>query len=241
MNREVQHTALITGASMGLGLALARELARQGWHLIIDARHEDALEAARAELAKLTTVTAIAGDVSERPHCEALAQAAHDAGGLDTLVNNASTLGPLPRPNLLDFPVDGLVDVFLVNVIAPLGLIQAVRDDLKPNARIINVTSDAGVEPYAGWGGYGSSKAALEHLSAILAQEMAKELPSMRVYWVDPGDMQTQMQRDAFPGEDISDRGLPEDNVPGLVELLNGDYASGRYSAKAISGKAVGP
>src|SRR5258708_17040169 len=195
MNREVQHTALITGASMGLGLALARELARQGWHLIIDARHEDALEAARVELAKLTTVTAVAGDVSDREHVDALAEAVHEAGGLDALVNNASTLGPLPRPNLLDFPVDGLVDVFLVNVIAPLGLIQAVRDDLKPNARIINVTSDAGVEPYASWGGYGSSNDAHVHRFAVLAQEMATELPTMRVYWVDPGDMQTQMQR----------------------------------------------
>src|SRR5450432_258877 len=121
MNSEVKHTALITGASMGLGLALARELARQKWGLIIDARHADKLEAARAELAKLTHVTAIAGDVSDREHCEALAQAAHDMGGLDALVNNASTLGPLPRPNLLDFPVDGLLEVYLVNVIAPLG------------------------------------------------------------------------------------------------------------------------
>jgi NAD(P)-dependent dehydrogenase (short-subunit alcohol dehydrogenase family) len=241
MNSEVKHTALITGASMGLGLALARELARQQWGLIIDARHADKLEAARAELAKLTQVTAIAGDVSDREHCEALAKAAHDAGGLDALVNNASTLGPLPRPNLLDFPVDGLLEVYLVNVIAPLGLIQTVRPDLKPNARIINVTSDAGVEAYAGWGGYGSSKAALEHLSAIMAAELADELPSMRVYWVDPGDMQTQMNQDAYPGQDISDRGLPEESVPGFVELLTGDYPSGRYAAKALSTKTIAP
>src|SRR5258707_10111131 len=241
MSGASSRTALITGASRGLGLALARELAQRGWTLILDARGADALETARAELASRTRVIAIPGNVTDPAHRTKLVAAAHEAGGLDALVNNASELGPIPRPNLLDFPLDALEMVYRTNVIAPLALSQALQHDLKPSARILNVTSDAGVEPYAGWGGYGSSKAALEHLSAILAAELAKELPSMRVYWVDPGDMQTQMQRDAFPGEDISDRGLPEDSVPGLVELLTGDYASGRYSAKAISGKAVGP
>jgi len=235
MTANSNPTALITGASRGLGLALARQLAHLGWNLIIDARGEAALEAAHAELAPLTTVVAIPGDVTDNAHRDALARAARAAGGLDALVNNASTLGPSPRPDLEAFPLDALERVFRANVFAPLGMIQSVRTTLKRNARIINVTSDAGVEPYAGWGGYGASKAALEHLSAIFAAEN----PTLRVYWVDPGDMQTQMQQEAFPGEDISDRGLPEDSAPGLVALLTGDYKSGRYSAKNLSQKAV--
>jgi len=146
------------------------------------------------------------------------------------IVNNASVLGPSPQPNLLDYPLNVLELVYRTNVIAPLGIIQAVRQTLKPGARIINITSDAAVEPYAGWGGYGSSKAALEQLSHILAAE----LPQYRVYWVDPGDMRTQMHQEAFPGEDISDRPLPEVSVPGLVELLTSDYPSGRYVARAV-------
>jgi NAD(P)-dependent dehydrogenase (short-subunit alcohol dehydrogenase family) len=228
-------TALITGASRGLGLALARQLARQGWSLIQDARGAEALDAAHKELAQITTVVAIAGDVADAAHREALARAAHAAGGLDALINNASTLGVSPRPNLLDYPLDAFEQVFRANVFAPLGMLQAMRTTLKRNARIINITSDAGVEPYAGWGGYGASKAALEHLTAIFAEEN----PTMRVYWVDPGDMQTQMQQEAFPGEDISDRGLPEDSARGVVELLTGDYASGRYAARNLSTKAV--
>src|SRR5205085_8953081 len=142
-----------------------------------------ALEAARRRLAAHTTVTAIAGDISQPAHRRALAVAARAAGGLDAVINNASILGPSPQPRLLDYPLDTLADVYAVNVIAPLALIQAVRESIKPGARLINVTSDAGVEPYAGWGGYGSSKAALEHLTAILAAEN----PSWHIYWVDPG------------------------------------------------------
>lgn len=211
-----QRTALITGASRGLGLALARQLAKDGWTLIIDARGAEALEAARAELAHLTNVIAIAGDVTDEAHRQVLAAAAHSLGGLDALVNNASILGPSPQPNLLDYPLDVLERVYRTNVIAPLAVIQAVRYELKPGACVINVTSDAGVEAYSGWGGYGSSKAALEQLSNILAAEN----PNLRVYWVDPGDMRTQMHQEAFPGEDISDRPLPEESVPGLLELL---------------------
>jgi NAD(P)-dependent dehydrogenase (short-subunit alcohol dehydrogenase family) len=147
-------------------------------------------------------------------------------------VNNASYLGPSPQPPLLDYPLDVLEEVYRANVIAPLAIIQAVRSTLNADACIINVTSDAGVEAYAGWGGYGSSKAALEHLSHILAEEN----PSWRVYWVDPGDMRTQMQQEAFPDEDISDRSLPEESVPGLLALMDGKLSSGRYRARELIG-----
>jgi len=230
MTEYSSRTALITGASRGLGLALSRRLAAEGWILIIDARGAEALEAARAELAQLTHVVAIPGDVTDEEHRRTLARAAHEAGSLDVLVNNASILGPSPQPELLDYPLDVLEEVYRTNAVAPLALVQAVGEDLKPGARILNITSDAGVEPYLGWGGYGSSKAALEHLSAILAAEN----PSLRVYRVDPGDMRTQMHREAFPGEDISDRPLPEESVPGLLELLTGDLPSGRYEARAL-------
>ncbi|MEJ7842054.1 MAG: SDR family oxidoreductase [Rubrobacter sp.] len=224
-------TALITGASRGLGLALARRLAEDGWSLVIDARGEEDLEAARAGLAGLTRVTAIAGSVTDPRHRRDLADAARDAGGLDAVVNNASVLGPSPRPDLLNYPLDALEEVYRTNAISPLALIQASRHVLKPQARIVNVTSDAAVEPYEGWGGYGSSKAALEQLSNILAAEN----PDLRVYSVDPGDMRTRMHQEAFPGEDISDRPPPEESVPGLVELLTGDLPSGRYSAGELT------
>src|ERR687894_2166546 len=226
----LDRTAIITGASRGLGLALARTLAGEGWTLIIDARSKEALENVRAELSRYTHVIAIPGDVTDPEHREALARAAREAGGVDALVNNASILGPSPQPELLDYPLDVLEEVYRANTIAPLALIQAIRDELKPGARIINITSDAAVEPYEGWGGYGSSKAALEQLSNILAAEN----PDLRVYHVDPGDMRTRMQQEAFPDEDISDRPLPEESVPGLLELLSGDLPSGRYEAKAL-------
>ena len=222
--------ALITGASRGLGLALARQLAQKGWGLIIDGRGRKALEEIRLELSAKTKVIAIPGDITTRSHRKKLAKAASELGGLDMLVNNASFLGPSPQPHLLDYPLDLLEQVYNTNVIAPLGLIQALHSELKPDACVINVTSDAGVEAYSGWGGYGSSKAALEHLSHILAEEN----PAWRVYWVDPGDMQTQMQQEAFPDEDISDRPLPQESVPGLLALIEGQLPSGRYRAREL-------
>lgn len=231
MNNSSSSTALITGASRGLGLALARGLAARGWNLVIDARGAEALEAAREELAKLTRLVAITGDVTDARHRQALADAAREVGGLDAVVNNAGILGPSPQPALLDYPLDVLEDVYRANAVAPLAVIQAVRRELKPGARVLNVTSDAAVEPYEGWGGYGSSKAALEQLSAILAAEN----PEWRVYHVDPGDMRTRMHQEAFPGEDISDRPLPEESVPGLIELLTTDLPSGRYRARKLA------
>jgi NAD(P)-dependent dehydrogenase (short-subunit alcohol dehydrogenase family) len=225
-----QRTALITGGSRGLGLSLATALAQRGWSLIITGRDEKALEQACIVLAQHTRITAIAGDVTSTAHREMLEQAAMQRDGIDLLVNNASTLGASPLPSLLEFPLEVLEQVYRTNVIAPLGVFQAVQPHLRDGAAVFNITSDASVEPYAGWGGYGSSKAALDHLSAILAEEH----PDLRIYWIDPGDMRTQMHQEAFPGEDISDRPLPEDSVPGLLQLLDGNYPSGRYQAKAI-------
>lgn len=223
--------ALITGASRGLGLALARQLAQNSWHLIIDARGAEELEAARRELAQWTTVEALTGDVTSAEHREALAQVVRNVGRLDLLVNNASMLGPSPQPFLLDYPLDVLEQVYRTNTIAPLALLQTLRPYMSKEARILNITSDAAVENYAGWGGYGSSKAALEQLSYILAAENE----TWRVYWVDPGDMNTRMHQEAFPGEDISDRPLPETSVPGLLALIQGTYPSGRYSARTLA------
>jgi NAD(P)-dependent dehydrogenase (short-subunit alcohol dehydrogenase family) len=222
-----ERTALITGASRGLGLALARGLAARGWNLILTARDPGRLRSVRDELAAVTHVAALAGDVTDPGHRSQLAVLARGHTGLDALINNAGILGASPQPELLDYPLETLIEVYLANVVAPLGVIQALRSDLKTGARIVNVTSDAGVTSYPGWGGYGSSKAALELLSSVLAVEH----PELRVYWVDPGDMRTDMHQAAFPGEDISDRALPDARVPGFIALLEGDLPSGRYVA----------
>ena len=229
----MDRVALITGASRGLGLALARALAERGWGLVLDARGAEALEAARAELAGRTAVAAIPGDVADETHRRALVAAAERLGRLDALVNNASLLGPSPQPELADYPLDALERVYRVNVLAPLRLTQLALPLLRRSGgRILNVTSDAAVEQYAGWGGYGSSKAALEQLSNVLAAEE----PTIRVWWLDPGDMRTQMHQDAFPGEDISDRPLPETVVPAFRRLLAERPPSGRVRAADLLG-----
>jgi NAD(P)-dependent dehydrogenase (short-subunit alcohol dehydrogenase family) len=226
-------TALVTGASRGLGLALARALAQQRFRLVIDARGDAALEDVRAELAQLTEVTAIPGNVADEHHRGELVDAVGDR--LELLVNNASALGPSPLPELASYPLTELRRVYEVNVLAPLALIQSALPLLRPSGTVINVTSDAAVEPYEGWGGYGSSKAALDQLTRVLAAEQ----PDLHIYAVDPGDMRTQMQQDAFPGEDISDRPPPEDSVPGIVTLLDGRLPSGRYAVAELA-EAIG-
>jgi NAD(P)-dependent dehydrogenase (short-subunit alcohol dehydrogenase family) len=230
--------AIVTGASRGLGLALARSLADDGWSLVIDARGADALEEARAALTRAVAtggnqeVVAIPGDVADAGHRRALVEAAGNLGGPDLLVNNASDLGPSPLPALADYPLTELERVFQVNVLAPLALAQLALPLLRARrGRIINVTSDAAVEAYEGWGGYGLSKAALERLTLVLAAEESE----VKVYVVDPGDMRTAMHQAAFPGEDISDRQLPEASVPGLRRLTDGDAPSGRYRAADLA------
>lgn len=231
-------TAIITGASRGLGLALARALAERGWNLVLDARGGEALEHATKDLAAAAegaagTVVAVPGDVADDRHRHDLVDAARQLGGPDLLVNNASLLGPSPQPRLADYPLDVFEAVYEVNVTAPLALTQLALPLLaqSPQGGVLNVTSDAGVEGYEGWGGYGSSKAALEQVSKVLAAEH----PELRVWWVDPGDMNTRMQQEAFPGEDVSDRPPPEDSVPGLLKLLDDNLPSGRYQARALS------
>ena len=224
--------ALITGASRGFGAAVARALAADGWHLVIDARGADALTAVAAELSRGTEVRAIAGDVSSAEHRSALVDAATDLGGLDLLVNNASALGPSPLPRLAGVPLDALRAVYEDNVVAPLALTQLVLPQLRErHGIIVNVTSDAAVEAYGGWGAYGSSKAALEQWGNVLAAEE----PDVRVYTFDPGDMRTQMHQDAFPGEDISDRPEPQTVVPALRHLVTSRPESGRYRASDLT------
>lgn len=222
--------ALITGASRGFGLALASELAARDWDLVVNARGSEALEVAVESLRTLGSgdVVALVGDVSDIHHLGELSSAASQFSDFRLLVNNASVLGPSPQPNLDVYPIDTMREVYEVNVLGPLRLIQGCLPALRTSGGVIlNITSDAAVEPYEGWGGYGSSKAALEQLSNVLSAEE----PTIRVYWFDPGDMNTQMHQDAFPGEDITDRPAPETRVPGVLRLLDDLPPSGRYSA----------
>jgi NAD(P)-dependent dehydrogenase (short-subunit alcohol dehydrogenase family) len=230
-------TAIVTGASRGLGLALAGGLRQHGWALVIDARDPEGLREAEHELRGANPteapLLAIPGDVRDAGHRRALAQASRDLGGLELLVNNAGVLGPSPLPPLADYPLDGLREVLDVNLVAPLALFQATADLLRAapgGGRVVMVTSDAAVEAYPGWGGYGAAKAAVEQLASVLAAEE----PGLRVWWIDPGDLRTRMHQEAFPGEDISDRPLPEAAVAPFLRLLDSDRTSGRVRLSDI-------
>lgn len=225
--------AVITGASRGLGRAVALTLAAEHWSLVVDARTPADLAVVAAELkeAGAASVVSLVGSVADPEHRRQIATQVSPVSGLDLLVNNASSLGPSPQPSLAEYPIDVLSQVYDVNVVAPLALAQSLLPALRRSrGTIINVTSDAAVEAYAGWGGYGSSKAALDQMSAVLAVEEQ----DLRVYALDPGDMRTRMHQEAFPGEDISDRPPPETVVPAVLRLLTRNLPSGRYRATLL-------
>jgi NAD(P)-dependent dehydrogenase (short-subunit alcohol dehydrogenase family) len=239
--------AVVTGASRGLGLELASGLAASGYSLVIDGRDSQALLAAAELLGRpvgydsaggqggssplSNTVIAIAGDIADPAHRGALLAAADSLGGVSLLVNNAGTLGASPLPALADYPVDALRAAFEVNVLAPIALTQLLLPGLRSRGgAVLNITSDAAVEAYAGWGGYGAAKAALEQASNVLAAEEN----GVRVWWVDPGDMRTRMHQEAFPGEDISDRPLPAAVLPAFIRLIDERMPSGRYRAAEL-------
>lgn len=230
----MQRVAVITGASQGLGFELARSLVADGWSLVVDARRPDLLDRATEQIEAAADhgakVTAIAGDVTDAAHRQELADAARAAGTVRLVVNNASTLGASPLPALVDLDPATYLRTLEVNLVAPIALIAALADQLGDGATIVNVSSDAAVEPYDHWGGYGSSKAALDHASMILAQEH----PTWRVLTVDPGDLDTELHRAAFPGEDLSDLPGPEVAVPGFRVLIDGASPTGRYRAQEL-------
>jgi NAD(P)-dependent dehydrogenase (short-subunit alcohol dehydrogenase family) len=226
-------TAVITGASMGLGRATAHALAGRGWSLVVDARRPGPLASAMRGLAG---VTELPGDVTDPAHRVNLAAEVHRLGRLDLLVNNASRLGPSPQPELRSYPLDELKRVYAANVFAPLALIQLLAGPLAAAAgTIVNVSSDAATEAYPGWGGYGSAKAALDQLTAVLAAEQ----PDLHCYAFDPGDMRTDLHQQAFPGEDISDRPEPDLAAAALLRLITERPPSGRYRAADLSQPAV--
>ncbi len=225
-----RRTAIVTGGSQGLGLALVTALANDGWNVVTDARNGDVLRRATAPLG--SRVTPLGGDLTDSTHRTALVDAAVAFGRpVDLIINNVSTLGELPMPTLLDTSLSSFTATFETNVVAPLALIQQAADRFSPHPVIINISSDAGVEAYPGWGSYGVSKAALDHFSRVLAAEH----PDWLVYSVDPGDMRTAMHQDAFPGQDISDRPEPNASVPGFLALLAGSHTSGRYIAREVA------
>lgn len=240
--QRTEHTALITGASRGLGLEVARLLAGRGYRLVLTSRGGAALEAVAAELRQLTEVVALPGDIADAPHAEGLVRAGREHfGGIDVLVNNASSIGPSPMPALADFPIAALATVFAVNVSAPLHLIQLLLPGMWTRGAgvIVNVSSDAAVEAYAGWGGYGASKAALEHLTRVLAAEIVGS--GIRLYLIDPGDMDTVMHHEAEPGVDLAHLPGPEVVAPALVRLIEEETAPfGRFEAQRLLTVPVG-
>jgi NAD(P)-dependent dehydrogenase (short-subunit alcohol dehydrogenase family) len=226
--------ALITGASRGLGRAFAHALTDRGWRVVADARTVGPLAEVAAELPAAVT---LAGSVTDPAHLDALVATVHGLGRLDLMVNNASELGPSPLPDLADLPLDALRVIYETNVIAPVALLQRLLPLLRSaGGTVVNVSSDAAVEAYPGWAGYGSAKAALDQLTAVLAAEE----PGVRMYAIDPGDMRTEMHQRAFPGEDISDRPVPEQVVPALLHLLDVAPPSGRYRAADWQRTAAG-
>jgi len=222
-------TALISGAGQGLGRALAIALAHRGWQVVITARTESDLVAAAGEAGAGSEVVVLPGDVTDPAHRARLVDAVEGLGRLDVLVNSASTLGPGGLGPLAGLGADELSDILTTNLVAAHALTMAVLPHLRTATGVVlNVSSDAAVEHYETWGGYGASKAALDHLTST----MAAEEPGILAYAVDPGDMRTRMHQDAFPGEDIGDRPLPDEvAVPGILRLLDSRPASGRYRA----------
>jgi NAD(P)-dependent dehydrogenase (short-subunit alcohol dehydrogenase family) len=227
--------AIITGASRGLGRALARELAGRDWHLVLDARGADDLGAVQARLPG-GPHHALAGDVTDPTHRASIVAAARALGGASLLINNASSLGSSPLPAFRDLDPATYVDLLKVNLVAPMALTASLLPQLRQSrGRVLNISSDAAVEPYEAWGGYGSSKAALDHAGRVLAAEE----PTLRIYSLDPGDMRTRMHQEAFPGEDISDRPEPETVVPAVLSLLDSNLPSGRYVAGQLVSEAA--
>jgi NAD(P)-dependent dehydrogenase (short-subunit alcohol dehydrogenase family) len=223
--------AVVTGGSAGLGRALVEALVARGWEVVTDGRHGDQLAAVARELGP--SCHAVTGDVADPRHRTRLAEEVTALGGrLDLLVHNASTLGPTPMPGVADLPPEALDDIWLTNVAAPVALTQALLPALRAGSgALVAISSDAAVEHYEGWGGYAASKAALDHLTLTLAAEQ----PWLRAYAVDPGDMRTAMHQAAFPGEDITDRPLPQTVVPHLLGLVEQRPPSGRYRAKDLT------
>jgi NAD(P)-dependent dehydrogenase (short-subunit alcohol dehydrogenase family) len=218
-------TALVTGTSRGLGFALAQSLAGDGWGLVVDARHAADLAAAVDRLEGRGPIVPVVGDITDPAHRADLATAASSLGGLDVVVLSAGTLGPAPLPAVTDVGLDDLRSTLETNVVAQIGLVQAVLPHLRPHATIVAITSDAAVEAYEGWGVYAASKAGLEQILAVLAAER----PDLRVLRVDPGDMATEMYRTAAPDEDLTGMATPEDRVPAIRRLIAEDFPSRRY------------
>jgi NAD(P)-dependent dehydrogenase (short-subunit alcohol dehydrogenase family) len=218
--------ALVTGGSAGLGRALVLALHRAGWTVVTDARHQQRFEGLPHE------ITTIPGDITDAAHRDSLVAEVRRLGRLDLLVHNASSLGPTPLPRLENLTIENLTHVWRPNVGAPLvltsGLLPFVRAS---GGTILSISSDAAIEHDEGWGLYGASKAALEHLTL----QYAAENPGIRGYALDPGDMRTDMHQAAFPGEDISDRPLPESVIPAILDLIESGLPSGRYRAADLT------